>query len=108
MYKQVFTQVYRLIDSSAWNSHTTTDINWGYQGDKKGIGGGGGQKGAREGKKGAGERKKGAALFYFCLAGTLYQTDTQTDGHTDAGQSYPYVPLCFAGDTTTTLQAKFN
>ena len=27
------------------------------------------------------------------------QTDTHTDGQTDAGQSDPYVPLCFAGDT---------
>ena len=26
-------------------------------------------------------------------------TTGQTDGQTDAGQSYPYVPLCFAGDT---------
>ena len=25
--------------------------------------------------------------------------DTQTDGQTDTGQSDPYVPLCFAGDT---------
>ena len=30
-----------------------------------------------------------------------YRTDTdrRTDGRTDAGQSDPYVPLCFAGDT---------
>ena len=27
------------------------------------------------------------------------QTDRQTDGQTDDGQSDPYVPLCFAGDT---------
>ena len=27
------------------------------------------------------------------------QTDRQKDGQTDAGQSDPYVPLCFAGDT---------
>ena len=27
------------------------------------------------------------------------RTDRQTDGQTDAGQSDPYVPLCFAGDT---------
>ena len=26
-------------------------------------------------------------------------TTGQTDTRTDAGQSYPYVPLCFAGDT---------
>ena len=25
--------------------------------------------------------------------------DGHTDGQTDAGQSDPYVPLCFAGDT---------
>ena len=25
--------------------------------------------------------------------------DYRTDGQTDAGQSDPYVPLCFAGDT---------
>ena len=31
-----------------------------------------------------------------------YQSVTtgQTDAQTDAGQSDPYVPLCFAGDTT--------
>ena len=31
-----------------------------------------------------------------------YRTDTRTDRQTDAGQSDPYVPLCFAGDTKTT------
>ena len=31
-------------------------------------------------------------------------TTGQTDGQTDAGQSDPYVPLCFAGDTKSTLQ----
>ena len=30
---------------------------------------------------------------------TTGQTDTQTDGQTDAGQSDPYLPLCFTGDT---------
>ena len=30
-----------------------------------------------------------------------YRTHGQTDGQTDAGQSDPYVPLCFAGDTKT-------
>ena len=30
---------------------------------------------------------------------TSRQTHRQTDGQTDAGQSDPYVPLCFAGDT---------
>ena len=29
-------------------------------------------------------------------------TDGGTDGQTDAGQSDPYVPLCFAGDTIIT------
>ena len=29
-------------------------------------------------------------------------TTAQTDGQTDAGQSDPFVPLCFAGDTTIT------
>ena len=28
-----------------------------------------------------------------------YRTDRQTHTQTDAGQSDPYVPLCFAGDT---------
>ena len=30
---------------------------------------------------------------------TTGQTHTRRDGQTDAGQSDPYVPLCFAGDT---------
>ena len=30
---------------------------------------------------------------------TTGQTDGQTDGQTGAGQSDPYVPLRFAGDT---------
>ena len=30
---------------------------------------------------------------------TTGHTDTRTDGQTDAGQSDPYVLLCFAGDT---------
>ena len=30
---------------------------------------------------------------------TIGQTDTRTHTQTDAGQSDPYVPLCFAGDT---------
>ena len=32
-------------------------------------------------------------------SGTTGQTDGRTDRQTDAGQSDPYVPLCFAGDT---------
>ena len=31
------------------------------------------------------------------------QTDRHTHAQTDAGQSDPYVPLCFAGDTKITL-----
>ena len=31
------------------------------------------------------------------------RTDRQTDGQTDDGQSDPYVSLCFAGDTKTTV-----
>ena len=31
-------------------------------------------------------------------------TTGQTHGQTDAGQSDPYVPLCFAGDTKTDSQ----
>ena len=57
----------KLIDSSAWDSHTTTVQT--SIGDQEGHRGG--QKGAREGKKGAREGKKGAAPFYFGLAGTL-------------------------------------
>ena len=34
-----------------------------------------------------------------CYYWTDRQMDRQTDGQTDAGQSDPYVPLCFAGDT---------
>ena len=30
---------------------------------------------------------------------TTGQIDTRTDRQTDAGQGYPNVPLCFAGDT---------
>ena len=30
---------------------------------------------------------------------TTGRTDRRTDRQTDAGQSDPYVPLCFAGDT---------
>ena len=32
---------------------------------------------------------------------TIEQTDARTHTQTDAGQSDPYVPLCFAGDTKT-------
>ena len=32
---------------------------------------------------------------------TTGQTHRRMDGQTDTGQSDPYVPLCFAGDTKT-------
>ena len=35
-------------------------------------------------------------------------TDRRTDRQTDARQSYPYVPLCFAGDTKTTTLEKMT
>ena len=35
---------------------------------------------------------------------TTGQTDRQTHGPTDAGQSDPYVPLCFAGNTIKVAQ----
>ena len=35
-----------------------------------------------------------------------YWTDRQMDWQTDAGQSDPYVPLCFAGDTKMTKSKK--
>ena len=35
---------------------------------------------------------------------TTGQTDRQIDGQTDAGQSDPFVPLCFAGDTKMKLR----
>ena len=34
---------------------------------------------------------------------TIGQTDARTHTQTDAGQSDPYVPLCFAGDTYYSL-----
>ena len=38
---------------------------------------------------------------------TTGQTDERTDGQTDAGQSDPYVPLCFAGDTKMSLSTRY-
>ena len=35
-----------------------------------------------------------------CYAWLPRKCDYRTDGRTDAGQSDPYVPLCFEGDTT--------
>ena len=37
---------------------------------------------------------------------TIGQTDARTHTQTDAGQSDPYVPLCFAGDTIKHFTAK--
>ena len=39
---------------------------------------------------------------------TIGQTDRQTHGRTDARQSDPYVPLCFAGDTKSSKRLKFQ
>ena len=36
-----------------------------------------------------------------------YRTDRQTDGRTDARQSDPYMPLCFAGDTIISISSLF-
>ena len=36
------------------------------------------------------------------------RTNRQTDRQTDAGQSDPYVPLCFAGDTKMTKCQYFD
>ena len=38
------------------------------------------------------------ALCDYQESVTTGQTDTQRDGQTDAGQSDPYVPLCFTGN----------
>ena len=38
-----------------------------------------------------------------------YRTDRYTDRQTNAGQSDPYVPLCFAGDTkSVSMQQHFE
>ena len=34
------------------------------------------------------------------------QTDRETDRQTDDGQSDPYVSLCFAGDTKSSISAR--
>ena len=39
---------------------------------------------------------------------TIGQTDARTHTKTDAGQSDPYVPLCFAGDTKSECRADLN
>ena len=37
---------------------------------------------------------------------TTGQKHARTDGQTDAVESDPYVPLCFAGDTKTMLECE--
>ena len=48
-------------------------------------------------------RLRNIAMRDYLKSVTTGQTDTgtdrRTDRQTDAGQSDPYVPLCFAGDT---------
>ena len=44
-------------------------------------------------------RLQNIAMRYYQESLTTGQTDAQTDGQSDAGQNYFYVPLCFAGDT---------
>ena len=46
-------------------------------------------------------RLQNIAMRYYQESVTTGQTHTQTDGETDAGQSDPYLPLRFAGDTIT-------
>ena len=47
-------------------------------------------------------RLRNIAMRDYQESVTTGQTDRQTDRQTDAGQSEPYVPLCFAGDTKMT------
>ena len=44
-------------------------------------------------------RLRNIAMRDYQESVTTRQTHGQTDGQTDAGQSDPYVPLCFAGNT---------
>ena len=44
-------------------------------------------------------RLRNIAMRDYQESVTTGQMDRQTDRQTDAGQSDPYVPLCFAGDT---------
>ena len=44
-------------------------------------------------------RLQNIAMCDYQESATTRQTDRRTDRQTDAGQSDPYVPLCFAGDT---------
>ena len=61
MYKKsVYTG--KLIDTSAWNSHTTTDINWGHQGARRAQGRAEGRKGGQEGCRGG---QEGRSILLF-------------------------------------------
>ena len=44
-------------------------------------------------------RLRNIAMRDYQESVTTGQTDTHTHGQTDAGQSDPYVPLCFTGNT---------
>ena len=44
-------------------------------------------------------RLRNIALRDYQESVTTGQTDTHANGQKDAGQSDPYVPLCFTGDT---------
>ena len=44
-------------------------------------------------------RLQNIAMCGYQESVTTGQTDASTDGQSDAGQSYSYVPLCFTGDT---------
>ena len=46
-------------------------------------------------------RLRNIAMRDYQESVTTRQTHRRTDRHTDAGQSDPYVPLCFAGDKTS-------
>ena len=48
-------------------------------------------------------RLRNMAMRDYQESVTTGQTDRHTHTHTDAGQSDPYVPLCFEGDTKKTL-----
>ena len=44
-------------------------------------------------------RLRNIAMRDYQESVTTVQTQRRTDRQTDAGQSDPYVPVCFAGDT---------
>ena len=51
-------------------------------------------------------RLRNIAMRDYQESMTTGQTVRRTDTQTDAGQSDPYVPLCFAGDTTNEVHVK--